>query len=87
MSPRRNRQREALPKKPGFLSTEVTCTGSAQTVAHGLGGIPAAIVFAPTELPIDLTAGFDIAEGTHTTTNIAFTGTASCKVKIMAWIN
>jgi hypothetical protein len=65
-----------------FTSTEVTCTGSAQNVAHGLGRTPRFVMISPTELPADLAAGFDISEGTHTSTNVVFTGTSGAKVKV-----
>lgn len=68
-----------------FVSAETTSTGSAQNVAHGLGYTPTKIFVAPTELPADLTGGFDVAEGTHTSTNVVLTVTASCKFKVLAW--
>lgn len=69
-----------------FVSGEQTGTGSAQNVAHGLGVAPAAVLVSVTELP-DATAetGFDVAEGTHTTTNVVVTVTSGVKFKVLAW--
>ena len=69
-----------------FISTETTGTGSAQNVAHGLGVIPSAVLVSFTELPADLAAGADIAEGTHTTTNIVLTVTSGVKFKVLALV-
>lgn len=69
-----------------FFSTEVTATGSAQNVAHGLGAAPAGVLISMTEHPgTPDTGAMDIAEGTHTSTNVVFTATANIKVKIFAW--
>ncbi len=72
-------------KAAAFVSTEQTGTGSAQNVAHGLGVIPAAVLIVPTELAADLAAGYDAAEGTHTTTNVVCTVTSGAKFKVLAW--
>lgn len=69
-----------------FFSTETLATGSEQSVAHGLGAAPAGVLIAMTEHPgTPDTGAMDIAEGTHTTTNVVFTATANIKVKILAW--
>jgi len=68
-----------------FVSTEQTGTGSAQNVAHGLGVVPSAVLVAPTELAADLAAGYDCAEGTHTSTNVVVTVTTGAKFKVLAW--
>lgn len=69
-----------------FFSTEQTGTGSSQNVAHGLGAIPAGVLVVPTEHPgTPDTGAFDIAEGTHTTTNVVVTVTANVKFKVFAW--
>jgi predicted RecA/RadA family phage recombinase len=65
-----------------FFSSEVTATGSAQNVAHGLGAPPTGVLITITEYSAG--AG-DIAEGTHTSTNVVFTATSGLKVKILAW--
>jgi hypothetical protein len=67
-----------------FISAETTGTGSAQNVAHGLGVIPSAVIIAPTEY--SGTGAFDIAEGTHTTTNIVVTVTSGLKFKVLALV-
>lgn len=70
-----------------FVSTEQTATGSAQNVAHGLAVTPAAVLVIPTEHPgIPDTGAFDIAEGTHTSTNVVVTVTADVKFKVFAWV-
>lgn len=69
-----------------FVSGEVTSTGSAQNVAHTLGVTPSHVVISATELPADLTGGFDVAEGTHTSSNVVVTVTASCKFKVTAYV-
>lgn len=68
-----------------FVSAETTGTGSAQNVAHGLGAVPSAVLVAPTELAADLAAGYDCAEGTHTSTNVVVTVTSGAKFKVLAW--
>lgn len=69
-----------------FVSAETTGTGSAQNVAHGLGVAPAAVLVVPTEHPgTPDTGAFDIAEGSHTTTNVVLTVTANVKFKVLAW--
>lgn len=69
-----------------FFSAEQTGTGSSQNVAHGLAAVPAGVLVVPTEHPgTPDTGAFDIAEGTHTTTNVVVTVTANVKFKVMAW--
>jgi hypothetical protein len=68
-----------------FISTEVTATGSAQNVAHGLGVAPTHVLVIPTEHPgTPDTGAFDVAEGTHTTTNVVLTVTENVKFKVLA---
>lgn len=69
-----------------FISTEVTATGSSQSVAHGLGVIPTKVLIIPSELPADLTGGWDVAPGSHTTTNVVVTVTTGSKFMVMAWV-
>ena len=69
-----------------FISTEQTGTGSAQNVAHGLGVTPTVVLVSFTELPADLAAGADIAEGTHTSTNVVLTVTSGLKFKVLALV-
>jgi predicted RecA/RadA family phage recombinase len=69
-----------------FVSAEVTATGSAQNVAHGLAAVPAAVLITMTEHPgAPDTGAMDIAEGAHDATNVVFTATANIKVKVLAW--
>lgn len=68
-----------------FISAETTSTGSAQNIAHGLGVIPSGILVVPTEHNAGLAGGYDVAEGTHTTTNVVVTVNASQKFKVFAW--
>ncbi|KAA3644552.1 MAG: hypothetical protein DWQ07_14125 [Chloroflexi bacterium] len=70
-----------------FVSTEQTATGSAQNVAHGLGGVPTVVMVVPTEHPgTPDTGAFDIAEGSHDGTNVVVTVTANVKFKVFAWL-
>lgn len=63
------------------LSGEVTGTGSSQNTAHGLGTIPSVCIAIPT----GLTGGaYDVAPGTHTTTNAVFTVTSGEKYRVLA---
>lgn len=69
-----------------FVSAEQTGTGSAQNVAHGLGAVPAGVLVVPTSHPgTPDTGAFDIAEGTHTTTNVVVTVTTNVTFKVFAW--
>lgn len=68
-----------------FFSTEQTGTGSAQNVAHGLGATPAGVLIVPTDLNPATVGDYTAAEGTHTTTNVVVTVTASKKFKVFAW--
>jgi hypothetical protein len=68
-----------------FVSTEQTGTGSSQNVAHGLGVVPSKVLIAPTEHPgTPDTGAFDIAEGSHTSTNVVVTVTVNVKFKVLA---
>lgn len=68
-----------------FVSTEQTGTGSSQNVPHGLGYTPTKVIVALTELPADLTAGADVAEGAHDATNVKVTVTTGIKFKVLAF--
>lgn len=71
-----------------FQSTVLTGTGSAQSVPHGLGVIPSLVLVAP----YDNTASgstpftFQIAEGSHTSTNLIITATSGLKFKVIAMV-
>lgn len=67
-----------------FQSAEITGDGTAQSTAHGLGATPRLVWATLTELPADLTAGADIAIGTHTSTNCVFTVTSGIKYRVYA---
>lgn len=64
-------------KSSMFVSPVTATTGSSQSVAHGLGVIPSVILIVPVD-------GATIVEGTHTITNVVFTGTVTHNVKILA---
>ena len=72
-------------KQATFVSAEQTGTGSAQNVPHGGSTTPAAVLVAPTELPANLAAGMDIAEGSHDATNVVVTVTSGIKFKVIAF--
>lgn len=64
-----------------FKSAEQTGTGAPQNVAHGLGVVPNLVLVIPTEL----TGGaYDVAEGTHTDTNVVVTVTNGEKFVVYA---
>jgi hypothetical protein len=68
-----------------FVSAEQTATGNAQSVAHGLGKVPALVFVIPTSHPgTPDTGAFDIAEGTHTFENVVLTVTADVTFKVVA---
>lgn len=73
-----------LAKMAMFISTEQTGTGSAQNIAHGLGVAPSKVLVSPTELVADLAAGYDVAQGSHTTTNVVVTVTSGAKFQVLA---
>jgi hypothetical protein len=74
-----------IAQSPKFwTSAETTGTGSAQNVAHTLGVAPSFVLVSPTELAADLAAGYDCAEGSHTSSNIVLTVTSGAKFKILA---
>ena len=78
-------QDEAVTKAKAkvFVSTEQTGNASAQNVAHGLGATPTAVLIAITEF--GAAVAVDVAEGTHTATNVVVTVTNAVKYKVFAW--
>jgi len=76
-------------KTATFFSAELTATGAAQNVAHGLGVIPAAVLVVPTKGHNGAGAAGaefpDITEGVHTSTNVIVTVEAGAQFKVMAW--
>lgn len=67
-----------------FQSAERTATGSAESIAHGLGVVPS-LVLVSIQDSNGVALPFSIVEGTHTTTNIVVTVTASLKYKVIAF--
>jgi hypothetical protein len=66
-----------------FVSAEQTGTGSAQNIAHNLGVVPRLVFVSITESP-GTYAALDVAEGTHTNTNVVVTVTSGWKYKVIA---
>jgi len=71
-----------------FQSTVQTGTGSAQSIAHGLGIVPTLVLVAPYD---NTAAGstpfaFAISEGSHTSTNLLITATSGLKYKVIAFV-
>lgn len=64
-----------------FVSAEQVGTGSAQNVAHGLGVAPSKVLISATEFGSNV----NIAEGTHTATNVVLTVTSGVKFKVLAF--
>lgn len=68
-----------------FVSTEQTGNGSQQSIAHGLGVTPAAVLIVPTDLTPSTVGQYAAVEGTHTSTNVLATVTNGKKYKVLAW--
>lgn len=68
-----------------FVSTEQTGNGSAQSIAHGLGVVPSAVLVIPTDVAPATTGQYTAAEGTHTSTNVVVTVTSGKKYKVVAF--
>jgi len=75
------------PKLKMFVSTNITGDGNPISTAHGLGVVPATILFNIVTIP----ANFDLAgtaitisPGTHTTTNVVATAPVGIIYKILA---
>lgn len=65
-----------------FKSTEQTGNGSSQSIAHGLGVVPALVLV----IPSNLTGGaYAVTEGTHTSTNVLVTVTTGEKYLVVAY--
>jgi hypothetical protein len=67
-----------------FVSAEQTGTGSAQSIAHGLGVAPAAVLIVPTDTSPATVGAYTAVEGTHTSTNVLATVTTGKKYKVWA---
>lgn len=72
-------------KTKQFVSTEQTGNGSAQSIAHGLGLVPAAVLIVPTDLTPATVGSYSAVEGTHTATNVVVTVTSGKKYKVWAF--
>lgn len=67
-----------------FVSAELTGTGSAQNVAHGMAVVPAAVFVAPTDTNPATLGQYTVTEGTHDAANVVVTVTLSKKFKVLA---
>lgn len=72
-------------KSKVFVSSVQTGTGSAQSIAHGLGAVPAAVMITPYDLTPATAGDYTVTEGTHTTSNVVATVTSGKKYKVLAW--
>lgn len=68
-----------------FMSAEQTGDGTAQSIAHGLGVVPAIVVVYPTDTAPATTGAYTMTEGVHTTTNVVVTVTTGKKYKVLAF--
>lgn len=64
-----------------FLSTEQTGNGSEQSVAHGLGSTPTAVLVIPSGVADSANT---FVQGTHTSTNVLVTATNTSKYYVFA---
>lgn len=67
-----------------FVSSEQTGTGSAQNVAHGLGVVPKRVYVVYTDLTPATAGSVNVTYGSHTSTNVVVTVTASKKFLVVA---
>jgi len=67
-----------------FVSAEQTGTGSAQNVAHGLGFVPSRVFVTYTDLTPATAGSVNVTYGSHTSTNVVVTVTASKKFLVVA---
>ena len=67
-----------------FVSTEQTADGSAQSIAHGLAATPAFVLVTVTN-NAGIDTQWDVAEGSHTSTNVVVTVTTGVTYKVLAW--
>lgn len=70
-----------------FSSTVLTGTGAVQNVPHGIGVTPTLVLVSPYDNTASGTSPFtfQIAEGSHTSTNVVVTVTSGLKFKIIAF--
>lgn len=64
-----------------FKSSDLTGTGAAQNVAHGLGVVPGLVMV----YPADSGDNYVATEGTHTSTNVVVTVTTGKKFRVVAF--
>lgn len=67
-----------------FVSSEQTGTGSAQNVAHGLGFVPSRVFVTFSDLTPATVGSAVVTMGSHTSTNVVVTVTASKKFYVVA---
>ena len=72
-------------KQKQFLSAVQTGTGAQQSIAHGLGAVPAGVLASCADNS-GSTNVFTVTEGTHTATNVVVTVTTGAKYKVLAWL-
>jgi len=72
-------------KQKQFLSAVQTGSGAQQSIAHGLGAVPAGVLVSCTDNS-GSTNVFTVTEGTHTATNVLVTVTTGAKYKVLAWL-
>lgn len=68
-----------------FVSTEQTGDGTEQSIAHGLGATPAAVLIVPTDTAPATAGDYTATEGTHDATSVLVTVTTGKKYKVFAW--
>jgi hypothetical protein len=69
-----------------FISAEQTGNGAEQSIAHGLGVTPRAVLVIPTDTAPATTGDYTATEGTHDGTNVKVTVTNSKKYKVVAFV-
>ena len=65
-------------------AADQTGSGSAQSIAHGLGVVPAVVVVYPTDTSPATVGVYTVTEGVHDATNVIVTVTTSKKYKVLA---
>lgn len=68
-----------------FTSAEATGTGSSQDIAHGLGVVPRAVVFYPTDTSPATLGSYTVTPGVHDATNVKVTVTNGKKFIAVAF--
>jgi len=72
-------------KQKLLLSAVQTGNGSQQSIAHGLGAVPAGVLVTCVDNSGSSNA-FTATEGTHDATNVKVTVTNLAKYKVLAWL-